>query len=414
MKNYVLRALLLALALLLVMSAVACSRPDDQGDGKQPDEQTASTPDGQGSDKVESGIPTIDQHDPSQTYELPDYSELNISDYITLGKYRGLTLTLDYDAVTISDEELEAEIEAIIRANHPDFQVTDRAVAWGDTVVADYVGTLDGVAFSGGTAYEQTLVLQDNSGYIPGFVEGLVGAMPGEEYPVDVTFPEDYHATELAGKAVVFIFTVHYIEGDPELDDAFVSEYTEGKYTSAEDYRAALRQQMADEAYEEEVHAALWAAITQNAAAKSYPIDAVMYYYDYQYDMYSYYAAYYGLDFKTFCAYNGFLPENLFNACMQMVKEEMVYYAVFEAEEYTYTDEQYDRALDLYTEQNYAVLNEQMMAAGREDFPIEEARDYFDRTYKKQLIAQCLEESAFNDLIGSMNVVVSEPTESVQ
>jgi hypothetical protein len=128
--------------------------------------------------------------------------------------------------------------------------------------------------------------------------------------------------------------------------------------------------------------------------------------------MYSYYAAMYGLDFKTFCAYNGFLPENLFNACMQMVKEEMVYYAVFEAGNYTYTDEQYARALDLYTEQNYAALNEQMMAVGREDFPIEEARDYFDRTYNKQLIAQCLEESAFNDLIGSMNVVVSEPTES--
>jgi hypothetical protein len=106
------------------------------------------------------------------------------------------------------------------------------------------------------------------------------------------------------------------------------------------------------------------------------------------------------------------LPENLFNACMQMVKEEMVYYAVFEAGNYTYTDEQYARALDLYTAQNYAALNEQMMAVGREDFPIEEARDYFDRTYNKQLIAQCLEESAFNDLIGSMNVVVSEPTES--
>ena len=411
MKKYILRALLLVLALVLVVSAVACSRSDDKGDGEQqPNEQ----PDTQAPDDGQDGIPTIDQHDPSKTYELPDYSELNITDYITLGLYRGLTLTLDYDTVTISDEELEAEIDDILRANHPDFQVTDRAVAWGDTVVADYVGTLDGVAFSGGTAYGQTLVLQDNSGYIPGFVEGLVGAMPGQEYPVDVTFPEDYHATDLAGKAVVFTFTVHYIEGSPELDDAFVSDYTEGKYTGAEDYRAALRQQMADEAYEAELHVALWEAITENAAVKKYPEDAVMYYYDYQYDMYSYYAALYGLDYETFCAYNGFLPENLFNACMQLVKEDMVYYAVFEAGGYTYTEEQYERALDLYTEQNYAALNEQMMAAGREDFPIEEARDYFDRTYEKQLIAQCLEESAFNDLIGSMKVVIGEMTESTQ
>ena len=72
----------------------------------------------------------------------------------------------------------------------------------------------------------------------------------------------------------------------------------------------------------------------------------------------------------------------------------------------TYTDEQYARALDAYTEQNYAALKEEMAAAGREDFPIEEARDYFDRTYQKQFIAQCLEESAFNDLIGSMTIVI--------
>lgn len=403
MKKWMLRASVLLLAMLLAMGAVGCQSPADE-----PDTDKEQTPDVQQSD----GIPSIEDHDPSKTYELPDYGELNIADYITLGKYRGLTLTLDYDTVTVTDAELQAEITAILKEHHPGAKITDRAVAWGDTVIADYVGTLDGVAFNGGTATEQMLMLKDNSGYIPGFVEGLVGAMPGEEWPVDVTSPENYHAAELAGKAVVFTFTVHYIEGNPTLDDAFVTDYTEGEYTSAEEYRTALRQQMAEEAYEAELHSVLWATIAENAAAKQYPVDAVMYYYDYQYDMYNYYAAMYGLDYKTFCAYNGFLPENLFNSCMQLVKEDMVYYAVFEAGSYTYTDEQYERALEQYTAQNYASLRDMMMSGGAEDFSYEEAKAYFDRTYENQLISQCLEESAFNDLIKDMNVVIGEPEES--
>ncbi len=401
MKMWILRASVLLLALVLATGMTGCKKTSDETPDADDHEQTPDT--------EHDGVLTVDDHDPTKTYQAPDYTALNIADYITLGRYRGLTLTLDYDAVTVTDEELAVEIEALLKEHHPDAKVTDRAVAWGDTVVADYVGTLDGVAFSGGTASNQTLTLQDNSGYIPGFVEGLVGAVPGEEYPVDVTFPEDYHAADLAGKAVVFTFTVHYIEGSPELDDAFVTDYTEGEYSNAEDYREAVRTQMAQEAYEDELRAVLWETVTENAAVKQYPADEVMYYYDYQYDLYSYYAAMYGLDYETFCMYNGFTPEQLLEYCKQVVKQEMVYYAVFEDGNYSYTDEQYERALENYTARNYDSLRDMMISNGAEDFSLEQAKDYVDSTYKQQLMLQCLEESAFNDLVKDANIVIGEP-----
>ena len=127
------------------------------------------------------------------------------------------------------------------------------------------------------------------------------------------------------------------------------------------------------------------------------------------YSYYNFYASMYQTDFKTFLAsYVGGTPEDLFAFCKDMVKEELVYYAVFEAGNYSYTDEQYARALDLYTEANYESLAAEMAAAGREDFPIEEARDYFDRDegHKKQIIYQCMEESAYNDLVASAKVAV--------
>lgn len=406
MKHWMLRAGVLVLALILMLCAVSCGRGDATPDAPDtPDVPDAPVTPDDGEKKALS----VENHDPSKTYEMPDFLSMNMADYITLGRYRGLTLKIDYNAVTVTDAELDAAIDKILYENHPDCQ---RAVKWGDTVVTDYVGTLDGVPFSGGTANAQTITLKENNTYVPGFVEGLVGAVPGVPHAADVTFPDNYHEG-LAGKDVVFTFTVHYVVADPELDDAFVTDYTNGEYTSGAAYREALRQQMQDVAYETALHSALWTAITENAAVKQYPEDAVMFYYDYQYDMYSYYAAMYGMDYNTFLtAYMNGSPEDLFEFCKEAIKEEMVYYAVFEVGNYTFTDEQYARALDLYTEQNYAILEADMLAAGREEFTVEEARDYFDRTYKSQLELQCLEESAFNDLIASATVVLEGAPET--
>lgn len=418
MKALLIRLLSFMLATLMLAGLAACgntpaeepSEPD--GSQEHPAEPKPQTPTG---DSTTADGLTLDMFDPTKTYVMPDLSALDMSEYVTLGRYSGLTLTVDYDAITVTDEELDSAIAALLKEEHPGAKITDRAVAWGDTVVADYVGTLDGVAFSGGTAQAQTISLKDNSGYIPGFVEGLVGAEVGKEHAVDVTFPEEYHSAELAGKAVVFTFTVHYIEGNPTLDDAFVTEYTEGAFTDAEEYREALREQMETDAYDSARRAALWTAIIGNAAAKKYPEEAVMVVYADYYSYYSYFAAMYGVDYNTFLAsYVGGSAEDLFAYCKEIVKGEMVYHAVFQKEGYSYTDEQYARMLDVYTEENYESVRDMMISGGAEDYTIEQAREYFDRDeeHKKNIVWRCLEESAFNELIATAKIIVNGAPEA--
>src|SRR5699024_5658349 len=105
-------------------------------------------------------------------------------------------------------------------------QVTDRAAADGDTVNIDFAGSIDGVAFDGGTAESYSITLGSGR-FIDNFEEQIVGHMPGESFDVVVTFPEDYQSAELAGKEAVFATTLNYVEQTtlPELTDAWVQEH---------------------------------------------------------------------------------------------------------------------------------------------------------------------------------------------
>lgn len=146
------------------------------------------------------------------------------SDYITLPEDLGLTLS--DEANTVSDEDVADYINENIMVNYTETQeVTDRAAADGDTVNIDYVGTVDGVEFDGGSAEGYDLSLGSGT-FIDGFEEQIVGHTPGESFDVTVTFPEDYRATDLAGKEAVFATTLNYISESvtPELTDDFVKE----------------------------------------------------------------------------------------------------------------------------------------------------------------------------------------------
>lgn len=146
------------------------------------------------------------------------------SDYITLPEDLGLTLS--DEANTVTDEDVSTYISENILSNYTETQeVTDRAAADGDTVNIDYVGTVDGVEFDGGSAEGYDLTLGSGT-FIEGFEEQIVGHTPGESFDVTVTFPEDYRATDLAGKEAVFATTLNYIAETvtPDLTDDFVKE----------------------------------------------------------------------------------------------------------------------------------------------------------------------------------------------
>lgn len=140
---------------------------------------------------------------------------------IKLGKYKGLKL--GKEEAKVSDEDVDKAIDAL-REQHASLVLKEDAAQLGDTVIMDFVGTIDGVAFDGGSATNHSLELGSNQ-FIPGFEDQLVGVKAGEHKDVNVTFPEAY-APELAGKAAVFACDVHEVKAKklPELDEEFVKE----------------------------------------------------------------------------------------------------------------------------------------------------------------------------------------------
>ena len=147
-------------------------------------------------------------------------------------------------AYTVSDADVQAELDRLMDRNATKVEVTDRAAANGDTVNIDFVGTVDGVKFDGGEAEGYDLVLGSGS-FIPGFEDQVVGMNIGETKDVNVTFPENYQAENLKGKAAVFAVTVNKIQGKvlPELTDEFIKGATGDETIAAYKEKTAARLQ---------------------------------------------------------------------------------------------------------------------------------------------------------------------------
>lgn len=156
---------------------------------------------------------------------------------VELGEYKGLSVVRE--TVSVSDEDVDKEL-ARVQERNARISTADRAAKDGDTVVIDFEGFMDGVAFEGGKADGYSLKLGSGS-FIPGFEEGCVGLSAGEEKDVEVTFPEEYGAPELAGKPAVFKVKVHEVKETilPELDDEFAKDVSE--FDTLEEYKADLR-----------------------------------------------------------------------------------------------------------------------------------------------------------------------------
>lgn len=165
-------------------------------------------------------------------------AEVALKPEVKLGKYKGVKVDKADTAVT--DEEVDAEINKERENNARNIEVTDRAVKDGDITTLDFEGFVDGVAFEGGKGENYPLTIGSGA-FIPGFEEQLIGAEIGKEVEVNVTFPEDYQAEDLKGKAAVFKCTVKEIKEKelPELDDEFASEVSE--FETLAEYKADVK-----------------------------------------------------------------------------------------------------------------------------------------------------------------------------
>ena len=172
---------------------------------------------------------------------------------VTLGEYKGLAYYRTEAAV--SDEEVDKEIDRTREMNSRRVPVEDRPAQDGDIVNIDYEGFADGVAFEGGKAEGHQLTLGSGS-FIPGFEEQIEGHNIGDEFDVNVTFPEDYHAEELKGKEAVFKCRLNEIKVKelPDADDEFASEVSD--FDTLEEYKADIRKNLEEERAEAAKHAA--------------------------------------------------------------------------------------------------------------------------------------------------------------
>lgn len=192
--------------------------------------------------------PTIDVTQIKKGEPFIFTAEVALKPPVNLGKYKGVKVEKADTEVT--EEEVAAKINQERESNARNVEVTDRPVKDGDMTVLDFEGFVDGTAFEGGKGENYPLTIGSGA-FIPGFEEQLVGAEIGEEVEVNVTFPEDYQAEELKGKAAVFKCTIKEIKEKelPELDDEFASEVSE--FDTLAEYKADVRAKLTAEKVKE-------------------------------------------------------------------------------------------------------------------------------------------------------------------
>lgn len=243
---------------------------------------------------------------------------------VTLPQYKGISVPAE--EYTITDDELNTQINSILDQYATYDQITDRAIADGDVVNIDYVGTVDGEEFSGGnTNGRGTLVTAGSDTYIDDFLTQIIGHTPGETFDVNVTFPDPYENNpDLAGKAAVFHTTINYIQGDkqvPELTDEFVSQTSAlADYGTAQGMKDTIRTSMEDNKADNYV----LQKVLDACQFSEFPADLVDQLVDVSMAQFESQASAYGLDMETARSMMGYESEDAQREAMTASAQEQL------------------------------------------------------------------------------------------
>ena len=270
-----------------------------------------------------------------------------------LGKYKGVQIEKVDSAVT--DEEVDAEINKERENNARNITVTDRPVKDGDKTVLDFEGFVDGVAFEGGKGEDYPLTIGSGA-FIPGFEEQLVGAEIGKELEVNVTFPEDYQAEDLKGKAAVFKCTVKEITEKelPELDDEFASEVSE--FDTLEEYKTSVKATLT-ERKEKEAKEAKEAAVIEaiiNDSDMEIPDAMISTQQEQMVNEFAQRIQMQGLSFEQYLQFTGTSYDNMLAQIKpqaeKRIKSRLVLEAIVKAENITASEEEFEEELKVMAE----------------------------------------------------------------
>ena len=335
-------------------------------------------------------------------------SGINVADYVTLGEYTGVEVSVDAPVVT--DEYLDSYIDYVLQSNMVKTEVTDRPVEEGDIVNIDYEGKIDGVAFDGGTAQGYDLTIGSGA-FIDGFEDGLIGAQSGETLDVNVTFPEDYRGEEVAGKDAVFTVTVNSIsvESLPELTDEFVQGLDVGVNT-VEEYRQYAYDLLMEEeqnTHDSNAEVAILEAVMANSEPQDPPEDRTNRDYSRMIDNMTYYASMYGYDLETFLSIQGTSEDAIRESSVQAGQEIITMQAIAEAEGLSVTDEE----LDAEIESNAGSLGYDDVEEYRASLDVEGYREYM---MSEKVLDFLLENAVVTDVEPETEAAEAETTETAE
>ena len=340
MKKTGLTAVMITLV-MLVSLATGCSSEADEGGAvaSQTVKASSTGDDGSSSSEESSGIITSDTAYYSFCSEGLDsngfFEGVTASDYVTLPEYIGLTIS------AVTEDELQEQLDALCE-DYAYYEELNGTVQDGDTINIDYVGSVDGVEFDGGSTQGQgTTVTIGVTSYIDDFLEQLIGHETGENFDITVTFPDPYTASEeLSGKEAVFNVTINYIQGEeviPEITDEIAQE---NGFDTVEDLVADIESWLLGQK--------ALSIIFDEIDCIGIPDEVEEYYRNYMEGYYENYAEVnYGIDLDTFLGYYGYesfdeLYEESYDEIFAWAVRSLAYQAIAELEGLEVTDDDID------------------------------------------------------------------------
>lgn len=413
MKKNILMALFVV-AMLMAVSCAEDNSPETDGgqatdsvetndveSSEETTDQRETTSDAE-TDPSDTGMAETDIPETNTAAEPYDYMSNDLTPYVTVGNYMGLSVTIQPTELT--DAEYEAELADLMESYSYNEMITDRAVEEGETVVTSYSGYQDGVQFQGGTSEEAEVTAADGTGYIDGFGSAFIGQMPGVEFSFNVTFPDNYGNSDLAGEEVTFVCTISHIMGEnmitPELTDAFV--YENFGYESVAEFETAFRDFRAEQKkyeIEAEMNNDLWEQVLEASVILGYPEGEIDYYVNLINADMEQTAMMYGIDYADFILYYVGMTEEEYNETVleqahEYVKENLILYQIAKEQNITVTEERFNEEVAALAEMNG--VSEVVIIS------------YYGRD---NLMLSLLQNEVFNAIAGFADITIEEITE---
>lgn len=292
----------------------------------------------------------------------------DVSDYVTIGDYKGLTL--ERNTAAVSDDEVEYEIQTNLQSAGT--EISDGTAQSGDTVTINFTGTIDGEEFDGGTEEDYDVTLGEGA-MIDGFEDGLIGMKKGESKTLNLTFPDDYYDDTVAGKDVVYEVTIQKITRPAELTEEWVTSNTE--YSSIDEYKESVRKELedyADENADYTLYSDAWNTVLDASEVKDYPQDDIDTAVTAYKKMYEDYIEELGMDMSDFLEEQGMTEDDYEDECNEYAKskveQNLIVQGIMDAEGLSLDDEETQKLQEeMLTDYGFSSVDEMVETYGQQE-----------------------------------------------